>query len=63
VESAKMSQWANSGINRLSLGIQALNQADLKYLGRAHSVDEALHAIQLSKEYFPRSSFDLIYAR
>lgn len=63
VEAGKFKDFAAAGINRLSLGIQALNDADLKALGREHNVKEARQAIDLSQRYFPRSSFDLIYAR
>ncbi|MGB7431533.1 MAG: radical SAM family heme chaperone HemW [Ahrensia sp.] len=51
------------GVNRVSLGVQALNDADLKFLGRLHNVDEALNAVGLARDIFPRMSFDLIYAR
>jgi oxygen-independent coproporphyrinogen-3 oxidase len=47
----------------VSLGVQALNDADLRFLGRLHNVSEALVAIGLAREIFPRLSFDLIYAR
>lgn len=63
VEAGKFGDFAAAGINRLSLGIQALNDPDLQALGREHSVKEARQAIDLSQKYFPRSSFDLIYAR
>jgi oxygen-independent coproporphyrinogen-3 oxidase len=52
-----------AGINRLSLGIQALDDADLKLLGRQHSAAEALAAFDMAAGIFPRLSFDLIYAR
>src|SRR4029078_9303614 len=45
------------------LGVQALNDKDLRFLGRLHNVEEALHAIGLAREIFPRLSFALIYAR
>ena len=63
VEAAKFEDFAAAGVNRLSLGIQALNDKDLKALGREHSVEEAMGAIALAQKYFSRSSFDLIYAR
>lgn len=63
VEAHKFADFAFAGVNRVSLGIQALNDADLKALGREHSVAEALVAIELSQKYFKRSNFDLIYAR
>ncbi|NOZ41785.1 MAG: radical SAM family heme chaperone HemW, partial [Alphaproteobacteria bacterium] len=63
VEAGKFSDFSRAGINRLSLGVQALNDADLKALGREHNLREAQKAIDLSQKYFSRSSFDLIYAR
>jgi oxygen-independent coproporphyrinogen-3 oxidase len=50
-------------VNRVSLGVQALNDADLKFLGREHSAREALDAIEIAASIFDRYSFDLIYAR
>jgi oxygen-independent coproporphyrinogen-3 oxidase len=55
--------YRSAGINRLSVGMQALNDADLKLLGRQHSAAEALAAFELAAGIFPRVSFDLIYAR
>ncbi len=52
-----------AGVNRLSLGVQALDDAALHALGRRHSAVEALSALRLAREVFPRVSFDLIYAR
>jgi putative oxygen-independent coproporphyrinogen III oxidase len=52
-----------AGVNRLSLGVQALDDQSLKALGRQHSVQEALEALALAKRHFARVSFDLIYAR
>lgn len=63
VEAAKFTDFSAAGVNRVSIGIQALNDQDLKALGREHSVNEALGAIELSQKYFTRSNFDLIYAR
>jgi len=63
VEASNFEALSQAGVNRLSLGIQALNDQDLKKLGRTHSVKEALGAIELSQQYFNRASFDLIYAR
>ena len=54
---------SSCGINRLSLGVQALNDADLKMLGRLHDVAEAKAALNLAMKNFPRVSLDLIYAR
>ncbi|MGE4063933.1 MAG: radical SAM family heme chaperone HemW [Rhodospirillaceae bacterium] len=50
-------------VNRLSMGVQALNDADLKFLGRKHGVEEARRAWRTAAKIFPRVSFDLIYAR
>jgi oxygen-independent coproporphyrinogen-3 oxidase len=63
VEAAKFRGFRAAGVNRVSLGIQALNAADLQALGRRHSAEDALAAITLARELFPRYSFDLIYAR
>lgn len=63
VEAARFEGYRASGVNRVSIGVQALNDADLKRLGRLHSVGEALAAIELAATVFDRYSFDLIYAR
>ncbi|RFC64385.1 coproporphyrinogen III oxidase [Fulvimarina endophytica] len=63
VEATRFRGYRSAGVNRVSLGVQALNDRDLKRLGRLHDVDEALRAIGLAREIFPRLSFDLIYAR
>ena len=63
VEAQKFADLKKIGVNRLSLGIQALNDIDLKFLGREHSVNEAENAIKLAQKYFENFSFDLIYAR
>lgn len=63
VDAARFADYRAAGVERLSLGIQALNDADLTMLGRLHTVDEALDAVRLAREHFPRVSFDLIYAR
>ena len=63
VEAERFRGYRAAGVNRVSLGVQALNDADLRFLGRLHDVDEALGAIGLAREIFPRLSFDLIYAR
>jgi len=55
--------YRGAGVNRVSLGVQALDDTDLKALGRLHSVDEALAAVALAQSVFARVSFDLIYAR
>ncbi len=63
VEADRFKEYANAGVNRVSLGIQALNDTDLKRLGRLHTADEALRALDIAKTHFSRVSFDLIYSR
>ena len=63
VEKDKFVDFRGAGVNRLSLGIQSLNDSDLKLLGRLHTVDEGLRAIEIAQSLFSRVSFDLIYAR
>ena len=63
VEAKKFADFAKAGVNRVSMGIQSLNDVDLKALGRLHSVKEALLAFDIAKSQFKRVSFDLIYAR
>lgn len=63
VEATRFHGYRTAGVNRVSLGVQALNDRDLKFLGRLHNVEDALKAIRLAREIFPRMSFDLIYAR
>ncbi|HEY5210697.1 MAG TPA: radical SAM family heme chaperone HemW [Stellaceae bacterium] len=63
VEAARFRDLGAAGVNRLSLGVQALDDASLKFLGRGHNRDEALAAIELARDNFARFSFDLIYAR
>jgi len=62
VESARFKAFRQAGVNRLSLGIQSLNDDALKYLGRAHSAKDALKALEIANSIFTRTSFDLIYA-
>ncbi|MDD3182158.1 MAG: radical SAM family heme chaperone HemW [Alphaproteobacteria bacterium] len=62
-EIGKFSAFKSAGVNRLSLGVQALNDADLRFLGRVHDGDAAREAIEMAKKTFDRFSFDLIYAR
>jgi putative oxygen-independent coproporphyrinogen III oxidase len=62
-EAAKFADLARAGIERLSLGVQALDDASLKALGRFHSAQEARSAAHLARTIFPRLSIDLIYAR
>ncbi len=63
VEAGRFRGYRDAGVNRVSVGIQALRDADLKALGRMHSVAEARAAFGLAREVFDRVSFDLIYAR
>ncbi len=55
--------YSSSGVNRCSIGIQALNNKDLKKLGRLHTAEDALKAYEISQSCFKTSSFDLIYGR
>ena len=63
VEAARFADLARAGVNRVSLGLQALDDATLRFLGRAHDVREGLAALDTAQEAFARVSFDLIYAR
>ena len=63
VEAGRFRGYADAGVNRISMGIQALNDPDLKRLGRIHSVSEAKAAFDTARQIFDRVSFDLIYAR
>lgn len=63
VDAGRFAGYRAAGVNRVSLGVQALNDRDLKFLGRLHSAEEALEAIALASRHFERMSFDLIYAR
>ena len=62
-ENDKFAGFKNAGVNRVSLGVQALDDEQLSFLGRTHDLKEALAAIELAKTHFDRFSFDLIYAR
>ncbi len=63
VEVSRFKELRQNGVNRISVGIQALNDPDLKLLGRQHSAEEAMKAIETAISTFDRISFDLIYAR
>ncbi|MDC0012235.1 radical SAM family heme chaperone HemW [Octadecabacter sp.] len=63
IEADRFAGYHAAGVNRVSVGVQALNDPDLKALGRLHSANEALVAIDLARSIFDRVSFDLIYAR
>jgi putative oxygen-independent coproporphyrinogen III oxidase len=63
VEAARFAALRAAGVNRVSLGVQALDDAALKFLGRGHNAGEAREAVALAARLFARFSFDLIYAR
>lgn len=63
VEAARFADLAAAGVNRVSLGLQALDDEALRFLGRAHGVEEGLAALATAQRAFRRVSFDLIYAR
>ncbi|HEX4507300.1 MAG TPA: radical SAM family heme chaperone HemW [Alphaproteobacteria bacterium] len=63
VEAGRFADLAAAGVNRVSLGVQALDDASLAFLGRRHNAAEAMDALQVAKRRFARTSFDLIYAR
>ena len=63
VEAGRFAGYRDAGVNRVSLGVQALNDDDLRRLGRIHSVAEARAAFDIARTCFDRVSFDLIYAR
>jgi oxygen-independent coproporphyrinogen-3 oxidase len=62
VEAARFADLARAGVNRVSLGLQALDEEALRFLGRAHGLDEGLAALGTAQAAFRRVSFDLIYA-
>jgi putative oxygen-independent coproporphyrinogen III oxidase len=63
VEAGRFASYRDAGVNRVSMGIQALNDRDLKALGRLHTAAEAMQAFEIARKVFDRVSFDLIYAR
>ncbi|AWN46265.1 coproporphyrinogen III oxidase [Methylobacterium terrae] len=63
VEAGRFRGYRAAGVNRVSLGVQALDDASLRKLGRLHSTAEALRAVETAAAHFERTSFDLIYAR
>ncbi len=63
VDATRFVGYRSAGVNRVSLGVQSLDDAQLKFLGRLHNADEARAAIETAREHFPRISFDMIYAR
>ena len=63
VEQERFRDYSAAGVDRVSIGVQALDDSSLKFLGRLHSAEEAKAAVKLAAGVFPRVSFDLIYAR
>ena len=63
VEAGRFAGYRQAGVNRVSMGIQALNDVDLRALGRLHSAKDAMAAFDVARREFDRVSFDLIYAR
>jgi len=63
VEASRFKAYRDGGVSRISMGIQALNDTDLRRLGRIHTVSEALAAFDTARNTFERVSFDLMYAR
>jgi oxygen-independent coproporphyrinogen-3 oxidase len=63
VELDRLAAFRAAGVNRISLGIQALDETALAFLGRRHTAGQALEALAMARRLFPRASFDLIYAR
>jgi putative oxygen-independent coproporphyrinogen III oxidase len=63
IEAGRFRAYGEAGVNRISMGMQALNDADLKRLGRLHSLAEGRAAFDIARSTFDRVSFDLIYAR
>jgi len=63
VEAGRLAAFRDAGINRVSLGVQSLREDALRFLGRQHSASQAVAALAMARQLFPRVSFDLIYAR
>ncbi|HXP97032.1 MAG TPA: radical SAM family heme chaperone HemW [Telmatospirillum sp.] len=63
IDAASFHAFRAAGVNRLSMGLQALDDSSLRFLGRRHDVAQAIAAVDLARSIFPRISFDLIYAR
>ncbi|WP_262693456.1 radical SAM family heme chaperone HemW [Kordiimonas aquimaris] len=62
IEAARFRDYAQAGVNRVSVGVQSLKDSSLKFLGRLHSASEALAALDIARDNFDRVSFDMIYA-
>lgn len=63
VEADKFRAFHEAGVNRVSIGVQSLNDEALAFLGRKHSAQEAINALEIARNIFPNVSIDLIYAR
>jgi putative oxygen-independent coproporphyrinogen III oxidase len=63
VEAGRFAAYRQAGVNRVSVGVQALDDESLRRLGRMHTVKEAVRAVEIAQSTFPRFNFDLIYAR
>lgn len=63
VEAARLAGFRDAGVNRISIGVQSLDPEALRMLGRQHSPEQAIAALEAARRIFPRLSFDLIYAR
>lgn len=63
VEIGRLAAFRDAGVNRASLGVQSLDEAALRFLGRKHDTAQAIAALEAARSIFPRLSFDLIYAR
>jgi putative oxygen-independent coproporphyrinogen III oxidase len=63
IEAGRFAGYRDAGVNRVSIGVQSLDEADLRRLGRQHSAAQAVAALEIGRRLFPRLSFDLIYAR
>lgn len=63
IEAGRFHGFQQAGITRISMGMQAMNDADLRRLGRLHTAREAMDAFDIARKYFDRVNFDLIYAR
>lgn len=63
IEAGRFRGYRDAGVNRVSMGVQSLDDAALRFLGREHSAAQAMAAVEIGRAIFPRASFDLIYAR
>jgi oxygen-independent coproporphyrinogen III oxidase len=61
IDEVKLREWKAAGINRLSIGIQSFFEADLQWMNRAHTAEQAVHCLQLATRYFDNITIDLIY--